>query len=207
MFKNRYRFGVESSHAVKTMPKLVSGFTIIELLVVIAIFTILTSVVLANYRSFNTNSDFTNTIENVYFALREAQVYGAGGKRDVGAGCGSPPSLFNCAYGVHFLENDTSYYIFIDRDGNRVMDTGELIQTISLGSATTSLTCIRSSGPGACGAGGASVTFKRPSPDAFIAEFESPANSNYGLEVTISNGIKTAKIVISEAGQMSISII
>ncbi len=186
------------------------GFTIIELLATIGVLTMMTSIVLVNYRSFNINSDFTNAVENVYFALREAQVYGVSTRTAGAIECGTPPSSFNCTYGVHFVNGSVSYDVFVDANENRIFDTGavveELIQTISLGRGTriTSLTCITSATTGACTNDGASVTFKRPSPDAFIAEFESPVNSNYGVEITIENGIKTAKVVISEAGQMSI---
>ncbi len=185
------------------------GFSLIELMVTIGIFSVITGVVLANYRSYNKNSDFANTVENVYLDLRESQVYGAGGKRESGAGCGNPISLFNCTYGVHFVKNAVTYNVFIDRNKNRIMDAGESIKAISLGSGTTitSLLCIRSGvsvASGACINNYASVAFTRPSPDAFIAEFESPVNSNDGVEITISNGPKTAKIVVSGAGQMSI---
>ncbi len=187
------------------------GFSLIELLVTISIFTIMMIVVLVNYRSFNKNSDFTNAVENAYFALREAQVYGVGSRTTAGGTtmCGSPASPFNCAYGVHFTTTITpgQYNFFIDTNGNRIMDTGESIgQPISLGSGTTitSLWCVRSGISGACENNYASVIFKRPNPDAFIAETPFPANSDYGVEVTISNGIKTARVVISEAGQISI---
>ncbi len=196
--------------AVKTRPMLVSGFTIMELLVTLGIFTMMTSVVLVNYRSFNVNSDFANSVESAYFALREAQVYGVGTRTTGVIECGTPPSSFNCAYGVRFVNGSGSYDFFVDKNENRIFDTGaiaeELIQTISLGGGTTvtSLICIRSSGTGACGASGVNITFKRPSPETFIAEGAFPANSNLGVEVTISNGIKAAKVVISGAGQMSI---
>ncbi len=200
-----------TNRAVKTRPMLVAGFTIIELLLTLGIFTMMTSVVLVNYRSFNNNSGFTNAVEDVYLALREAQVYGSGGRTAGGTTtCGNPASSFNCAYGVHFVNGSGSYNFFVDINQNRIFDTGtgELIQTISLGSGTTvtSLWCVRSGTSGACGTSGASVTFMRPSPDAFISEVSgvsAPANSLNGVEVTIK-GIKTAKVVISGAGQISI---
>ena len=184
------------------------GFTIIELIVTIGIFTLMTSVVLSNYRSFNINVDFINTVENVILVLRESQVYGAGGKK-AGDSVVCPPTpatAFNCAYGVNFVNGSGSYDFFVDTNVNSIMDAGELIQTILLGNSTTitSLLCVRSGSPGVCVNNYASITFKRPSPDAVIVETPSPVNSLDGVDITISNGIKTVIMKISSAGQMSI---
>ncbi len=197
----------QRGHARLGFPKKkFGGFSLIELLVTIGIFSVITGVVLANYRSFNKNSDFANTIENVYFALREAQVYGAGGKTAGITACGTPASSFNCAYGVRFSVGSVSYDFFVDANENRMMDTGEQIQTQSLGvdTSVTSVTCITSSGSVACPASGASVTFKRPSPDAFIAERSGQENSIDRVVVAITKGTKTANVAISSTGQISI---
>ncbi len=201
MFHSRGGHKVEPNHAVKTMPMLVSGFTLIELLVTIGIFTVISGVVLSNYRSFITNAVFTNDVEGTYLALREAQVYGTGGRRDSGAGCGTPtPSLFNCAYGVHFTTaTPGSYIFFVDRDEDHIFDTGELIQLVPFGTGTTitSLVC-----PGGCI--NVNVTFKRPNPDAFIAVTSGQAVSLNGVDITISKDSKNATLKISPAGQISI---
>lgn len=184
-----------------------SGFTLVELIVTIGIFTIMTSVVLTDYHSFNINADFESSVENIVLALRQAQVYGTGGKTAGITMCGTPASSFSCAYGVHFIAGSAgSYDVFVDANQNYIMDAGESIQTIFLGGNTkiTSVTCVTSSGVGVCGSGFADVTFMRPSPDAFIAEVPNPVNFDDGVEITLSNGTKTSKVVISAAGQISI---
>ena len=181
------------------------GFTVVELLVTMAILLLFSGIGLSQYRAFSLNSDFANTGENIVFALREAQVYGAGGKRTDGAGCGTPVSLFNCAYGVNFVNGSGSYNFFVDTNGNSVMDAGESIQTILLGSGATitSLLCVRPSSTGPC-VNYASITFKRPSPDALIIETSGVPSYLDGVDITISNGIKTTTVKISSAGQISI---
>ncbi len=189
------------------------GFTVIELLVTMGIFSVMTGVVLANYRSFNINAGFANAVEDVYFALREAQVYGAGGKKAGGTTtCGLPLSSFNCAYGVHFVRLANSYIIFPDVNSNRAYDSGTdtPVTTIQLpaGTSLSNVQCKSGATLGSCASNYASVTFKRPNPDAFIAQVTQatpPTSSLDGVEITISNSNgKTAKVVISSAGQISI---
>ena len=107
--------------------KMVGGFTLVEVVVMIGIFSVLTSVVLANYRGFITNANFSNSSENVVIALREAQVYGVATKKsDVLCGV----STFTCAFGVHFdTSNLNSLIIFVDSNDNKIYEVAELIET------------------------------------------------------------------------------
>ena len=163
---------------------------------------------LSQYRAFSSNSDFANTVENIVFSLRGAQVYGTGGKK-AGGTVVCPPitgTSFNCAYGVNFVKDSGSYDFFVDTNENSIMDGGESIQIISLGSgaSVTSLSCVRLGLPVSCVNNYASITFRRPSPDALIAEVFAPVNYLDGVDITISNGTKTATVKILSAGQMSI---
>ncbi len=186
------------------------GFSLIELMVTIGIFTVIMGVVLGNYRSFNKNADFTNAVENIVFALREAQVYGAGGKKAGGTtvcptGTGTS---FNCAYGVYFKNDTKSYITFLDVNDNRAYDTGDTSTEVILPTGISGLIvkCKSLGGSSyvACTNSYASVSFKRPNPDAFISEAPGQVNSIDEVQITISNSTKTAKITMSSAGQISV---
>lgn len=174
------------------------GFTLVELLVTLGIFMVLTAVVLANYRTYNTNALFSNASEDIVLALRQAQVYGVGTKV-IG-------SSFMTPYGVHFdTATPSKIIIFADRgvspDGKYVAgDDDPIIETISWGSAVSSMTL--TCGVVACGGGVASVTFKRPNPDAIIRD-SSGASPNEAV-VAIVGVTKTSKVFISTAGQISL---
>jgi prepilin-type N-terminal cleavage/methylation domain-containing protein len=192
-----------------------SGFTMVELAVTMSIFAVLTSVVLANYRTFSNNADFLNVADNIALSLREAQIYGVGSKGAVGVTCGSPASAFDCAYGVSFKENDAFYTIFVDAGAipNKIYDsTGsptETIEKVFLPSGTkiSGLSCTTTTGgTDACTNGLLDVTFKRPDPDAIIipngVSTNPPQNS---ASIIVKNTTKEFIITISRAGQISIT--
>lgn len=175
------------------------GFTMVELAVTMAIFTLLISVVLANYRSFTGNADFANATESVALALREAQIYGVGSKQ-ASVACGTPASTFNCPYGASFKVGQGQYVIFVDQNENRIYDsaTDTVVRTVVLPTGVTisGASCAVAS----CGTG-FDVTFKRPSPDALIG-----ATGEASAVLTLSRATtgKTSSIRISRAGQFSI---
>lgn len=179
------------------------GFTIIELLVTLAIFTALTGVVLANYRSYNNNGLLANASEDVVLAIRQAQVYGAAAKGNTVA-CGGATS-FDCPYGVYFLSGANNIIFFADVDKDRIYDAvgDTLVNTISWKSSISifSIACDGSS----C-ASATSVTFRRPNPDAFIANTASLASSIGNLVITLKDTStnKTTTITVTKAGQISI---
>ena len=91
----------------------------LELLVTIAIYIMMISIVLASYRTFNTNAIFVNASEDIILALRQAQVYGVGTKTS-SVVCG-----FACPYGVHIDMSDANgLTIFVDLDSDKVYTSG-----------------------------------------------------------------------------------
>lgn len=185
------------------------GFTLIELLVSITIFTVMTGIVLAKYNTYNTNAPFANASEDIVLALRQAQVYGAGVKGNtVGCGLGN---TFDCSYGVYFstaTAEKNGLTIFVDTNNDRIFTPGtdsvvdriRWINSISI----SSLSC-----PGSVGACNSviSATFRRPNPDAFIADTIPSPSASYDLaSITIANAYsgKTAIVTISKAGQISL---
>lgn len=173
-----------------------SGFTLVELTITISIFLVMTSVVLARYRSFGVNADFSNAVENVVLSLREAQVYGAGGKDAGAVTCGTPPSSFNCAYGVVLQSGGTSYIVFVDTNGSGAYDSGidGLIQTVTLPSGVLISDLI----VGGINESPLSVVFKRPFPDALIN------NTLDNASITLTKSGNSSVVNITSAGQISI---
>ncbi|MFA5996924.1 MAG: type II secretion system protein [Candidatus Paceibacterota bacterium] len=184
------------------------AFTLVEILIVIGVFMLLTGVVLSNYRNYDSNALFANASENIVLALRQAQVYGAGAKGS-GTVCAGGVTTFDCSYGVHFSQGANGVVVFADLNSNRVYDNGidANLQNVSVNwtnnIAITELSC----GGTPCSYNIANVTFRRPNPDAFIAEsVENPIISFSFVSITISDSIsgRTAVVKITKAGQISI---
>lgn len=189
-----------------------SGFTLVELLIVLGIFALLTGVVLGNYRTYDSNALFANASEDIVLALRQAQVYGAGAKENTAVCDGG--TKFECAYGVHFSTvspASNGITVFADNNNNRVFDGGDLVVagtsvTWPTNISVTDLKC----GGIDCSLNVASATFRRPNPDAFIADVavaNSSLPSPYNLltiTLTDSKAGKTAIVKITRAGQISI---
>ncbi|MBI3495158.1 hypothetical protein HY065_00865 [Candidatus Berkelbacteria bacterium] len=150
---------------------------------------------------------------DIVLALREAQVYGTAGKKNYVAFCGV--SNFECRYGVNFsMSTPDRFTVFVDNNDNKIYDAGTdtLVETIMLKSpiAISSVECLNYGGVNTVcssleGNTMLNITFKRPSPDAFINDTADPAIDSYELgRVTITNGIKTSTVTISKAGQISL---
>lgn len=168
------------------------GFTLVELLVTLSIFLVMTSVVLARYRSFSVNTDFVNTVEDIVLSLREAQVYGSASKAVEGGGCGG--SVFDCAYGVNFVNGGTSYVVFVDANVDGMYSSDEAVQANNFPSGITT-TGIPPASP-------LNVVFKRPFPAAIINN--DPINTSASITVSDSKSGKLQKITISSTGMISV---
>ncbi len=182
------------------------GFTVIELLVTMAIFSVLSGVVLANYRDYTTGAYFANASENIVLALRQAQVYGAGGKLNTASCIGG---LYMCHYGVSFVKGSDHFTMFVDSNDDQIFSPVDtVLETVVFESPIEigDLFC----GVWACNpANGLNIVFIRPYTDAWIADI--PANliigsSSYDYgSVTITDGqSKYSTLIISRAGQISI---
>lgn len=194
-------------------PKNSQGFTMIELLISISIFTLLSAMVLVKYNSFNIKAEFSNAVEEVVLALRQAQVYGVASKSSTDSGgaiircpavTGSP---FDCVYGVHFSSNigeNDKVTIFVDENANYVYDVGETIaETIRFRSPIRvfGLKC----GGGDCAGDRMNITFRRPNPDAFIADVSPTIPISYSSgSVTLTNGEIFSTATTTLAGQISL---
>ncbi len=86
-----------------------SGFTLIELIVVIGIFTVITAVAFVNQGQLNSSVLLTNTAYETALAVREAQVYGLGvRKNEINSS-----NEYDGEYGVYFnMENPRQIIVY-----------------------------------------------------------------------------------------------
>lgn len=191
------------------------GFSLIELLVTISIYIIISAIVVVNYREYSNNAIAANAPEDVVLALRQAQVYGAGGK-----GCAAA-SPFDCRFGVVFTTiagSEKGLIIYADNNDNKTYDPvgGDVaLETIVWKdpSVIKAVECSGYVGVGTCTSSILNITFKRPSPDALINDIADMSGVDKGGyqygKIVIWNGItgtgsKYSTTTISQAGQISV---
>lgn len=196
-------FGVKSHMSIVKCPQ--RGFTVIELLVTMAIFSVLTGVTLAQYRDYTTNASFANASENIVLALRQAQVYGAGGKQNT-ADCEG--NKYMCHYGVSFIEGNNFFTMFVDSNSNMIFDAEDTpLEKVMFENPVYISTLYCS---GTCSSFyGMNIVFIRPYTDAWIRD---SSYDGVGFRTSYDAGMiqitdgeeKYSTITISRAGQISI---
>lgn len=181
------------------------GFTLIELLIVFSIMGVITGVVLAKYRGYGTNANFSNSSESIVLTIRQAQVYGVGVRSNTVV-CTGGVTNFDCGYGASFsLASPGTMTLFADNNNNGVFDGGaEAIQTVTWDPLTTitNLKCDSGAGLVACPGNTLNITFRRPNPSATIQD--SGPTTYLAGSITVSNGTKTTVITVTKAGQISL---
>jgi prepilin-type N-terminal cleavage/methylation domain-containing protein len=193
------------------------GFTIIELLVVIGIFALITAVAFINQGRLNSSVLLTNAAYETALAVREAQVYGLGVRRDES----NINNNFEGEYGVNFdINNPRQIYVYsvqpsveegFSTTTNRaiylyefVNQRGNKIQALCFGDLGTD-PCTSSS---PMSAEIINISFRRPEPRA---KFLVPPNDLTGLSpgpayIVISTlDDKNCKVVVvQKTGQIQI---
>ena len=170
-----------------------SAFTLIELLVTTGIFLVLTSVVLAKYRSYSVKTTVANTAETIVLSLREAQVYGTSGRATSTTAVQCGGSAFNCPYGVRLIANNPTYVIFVDKDGSGTYNNvSERVEAINLPSGVN-VSALSPNSP-------LDIVFKRPFPDALINN----VLGNLTASFLGSNSTNSATVRMTSAGQITI---
>ena len=190
------------------------GFTLAELLVTMSVFTLLSVVVLVNFRKVDNSLVLQNVAHQVALVIRKAQISGISV-----AGFGSGASEIFPSYGVNFnTASPTTFTLFADRNGNNVFDgtcpgvTCERVQgyTLLKGYTIKSLLGnLKTSSPGVA-VNPLNITFTRPNPDACFKRTAvgllCPSGSLYSdadiIIQSISGATKT--ITIWRTGQISI---
>ncbi len=96
------------------------GFTATEMIVSVGIITLILGTVIFNYGGFNDRLSLNAAGQEIFEAVREAQIYGASAKQTTTA-----TADFSYAYGIHFDTADqTHYYVFSDKNANYKYDVG-----------------------------------------------------------------------------------
>lgn len=184
------------------MKKYKKGFTVIELLVAIAVITLLSSIPFFGYRVFSNKVALAASVQDMALSIRQAQTNALSAKES------SPGSgNFNSGQGVYFdITDPTSYYIFVDKNGNGKYDVGsgcgssntECISQnkISNGVTMSSFCGMDLAGNNACpptNSRALTILFTRPNPDALIQFTDSSGN-------IISNSYRGAQISLGLSG-------
>ncbi len=177
-------------------------------MVSIVIFSVITAIVLSSNKTFGTNTKIVNASEDMVLALRQAQVYGISSKRNTDTSgnpivCGA--SAFDCRLGVNFsLSSSHQFFIFVDVDDSKTYNTGDVvIETIPLATPIiiSNIDCLPH--VTGCAGGVLNITFKRPNPDAIVAD--STTGGGYDeAHIVVSDGTKNTTIDINRTGQISV---
>ncbi len=179
-----------------------SGFTLAELLVSVAIFTVITTVSVFNYASFNSSVALTNLAYEIALSVRQAQFYGITVKQSASTG------NFDSGYGVHFQANSTSYTLFEDINknhlyatANETLDTYAIRRGNRIGKLCAGSTTIE------CNLTSLTLSFLRPNPDTFISRDNTTPIYTGGTTIIclVSPKNDYRKVIVEATGQISVS--
>jgi len=180
------------------------GFTLVELLVSIAIVVLISTIVLGNYRGFESSLTVQSLAYEVALALRQAQVFslsvqGFGGN-------------FNVAYGIHFEHSDpTTFFLYVDQNNNATYDPlpgpDVIIETFTLREGSTIVNLCAQKTLLQCNLQALDVVYERPNPDANITSFDGTTrifgNSSATIHIRSPQGVnKQVRAMLS--GQISV---
>lgn len=195
-----------------------NGFTLLELMIVISIFTIMTGVLLANYRRFGSNVALTNLANDIAISIRETQAYALGVKGITV----SNQINFSKPYGIFFDSytgslGQKNYIQFADDNDNETYQAGDIevksysfannrvfdsfgIQRKCRQNSNNSWTNISNDK--------LNIIFKRPNPNAYIRSTGSPTYKAAELCIATPNtdlsGDNVRRVVVYESGQVEV---
>ena len=206
--------------------KIRHGFTLVELVVVVAIIAIVSSIVIPNFKAYNSNVLLTNAAYTLALAVRQTQFFGIAVK---GSG-GSDQNSYSDAYGVHFSSQSSSYIVYQDipnTDGDlQYYYTGsdstspEFMSStpINTGYSVQKICIVQSGIDTACATNTTNtfidIEFARPNPDAIITTNISGANvtylpnsssGQYGARIYLTSGSFTRTMYVDETGQIAVN--
>lgn len=201
------------------------GFTLVEIMVVIAIVAVMSTISLWQFASLKSSAKLNTTLEQIAFALRDAQSKALSVSSSLGASGSILNPVYQSGYGMHFeLGNsakvqdasDTSYILFIDyKDIGTDWSRNYLKNNLNLNGdcnpAETITECVQkytiSTGDKIIGidtyttgttpayASSLDVTFLRPNLDAIFYVCTNPDMSSCGVD----NSISRARIYVKSS--------
>jgi prepilin-type N-terminal cleavage/methylation domain-containing protein len=184
------------------------GMTMIELIVVLSIFAVMSSVVMFNYKNFQTRIDIRNLSNDIALKLVEAQKSATSGKWNSSAGTSWKP-----AYGVYFNKtaNNKNFIYFADLNNDNMyagpscglpdcLDT----VTINKGNYISNLDVVYQSST--TSVNDLTVAFTRPNYGPSFSVGGSPLSSVSYIQITISSiGGATSLIKLYASGRIQIN--
>jgi type II secretory pathway pseudopilin PulG len=177
-------------------------------MIVITFFVVLSSIVLFNYRDFDDSAQLENESLGVALEIRDMQVRALSARAQVGD---KDPSKFQYAHGVFFdrIVSTSSFLTYINNglttpthywfDDNFLSCTGECMirHDLSMGYSISKI-CTT---PSAC-TESASISFKRPNPDAIIKTADGGLDQGEILVEIMSPKGATSTVHVTKAGQI-----
>lgn len=188
------------------------GFTLVEMLVTMSIVTVISSVILFNYSSFNDKLALTAASQEMSLVIRKAENNAINVKE-------STVSLgtFNHSYAVYFDLNNTSYYyLFVDKDADGRYDAGngcgsnntECVEEVLIKNGVKISNICDSTTCPPTNATKLYIGFLRPSLDAIIYFVDNAGNYlstvNTGKIIISSPKGQTSTVTVEKTGQISI---
>lgn len=177
------------------------GFTLAEMLITIGIIVLMSTVVLFNYGSFNSDLAVTNLAYDIALTIRQAEYYGIGAKSQGGS--------FSLAYGVHFNTTtgaNTTYTIYTTDASGPSAYAGTGIQSFTLNNGNY-IAGVKSIDSCSSNISSADVVFVRPLPTVSFFDGSSKITPS-GIEVAITStrvGARTMYVKILSSGQIGVS--
>lgn len=186
------------------------GMTYLELIVVLSIFSVMTSVVLFDYNTFEDNINVKVLANDIALKLVESQKSAVGGKVAVGAPLGWSPS-----YGLYFqATTPKSFIYFADLNNDQIFNgtvcTVECLEqiTITKDNSISAIKPIGLSGGNMCPATVSDlyVVFKRPDSSAIMKSSTNLGGCTidyYDIDISSANTFKS-KVRIYPSGRIEI---
>ena len=185
------------------------GFTLIELIVSISIMTIISTLVMANYKTGGKSAELNMAAQKIVTDIRRVQEFTMGMKEfDDGATIEYPEGGWGIRFSVNSGEND-KYIIFADTDNDKKrIVVAENSQIINLPS---DISFDAFDIDGNISRNFAYITFVAPDPDIFIGGANNennsslPTNNAKQIKITIKNKDgKTKDIVVNSFGLVEV---
>ena len=194
------------------MAREVRGFTLLEVIVSIIILTAVVTAILPGYNDFAARVNLRRNAQEVALAIREAQASAFAVRGFDDDNNPVTPHVF-VAWGAYFdITINNSLAIFVDVDGGKDYDSGELVRTVPISnSIKINRLCkgLKTSETDDCTIGRLDVIYQRPNPDTTLRAdlFPVSGGGTYAdLEIVLetADGSAESTIVVWSTGQISV---
>lgn len=201
------------------------GFTLVEMTIVAAIFGILTTIVVFKYGDFTSSMLVTNMAYEIALTTRQSQAFSVGVRGYELDG----ERTFENPYGVYFSLNETddggaearNFIFFVDSNGDQICNSGERENTCTCSGTDECLERLTLQRniriTGICSGLSldrfnqdteATVSFKRPNPEAIIVDPSRPGTKYEFVQIRVEAPklkINPSYVLIRRNGQISVS--